>query len=77
MLGYGDIMFMTPGEGRNFVVFGGVKDSVKLKTTFFDLLKKIKERSRLVELLRELEKECGFGRLPEERYAALRQKYGS
>jgi uncharacterized membrane protein YdbT with pleckstrin-like domain len=76
LLGYGDVMFMTPGEGgRGFVVFRGVKDPVKLKTTFFDLLRKIKERSRLAELLRELEKECNFGRLPEERCITLRQKY--
>jgi uncharacterized membrane protein YdbT with pleckstrin-like domain len=76
LLNYGDVMFMTPGEGgRGFVIFKGVKDPVKLKTTFFDLLRKIKEKSRLVELLRELEKECDFGRLPEERCAALRQKY--
>jgi uncharacterized membrane protein YdbT with pleckstrin-like domain len=76
LLGYGNVMFMTPGEGgRGFVVFRGVKDPVKLKTTFFDLLRKIKERSRLAELLRELEKECDFGRLPEERCITLRQKY--
>jgi len=76
LLGYGDVMFMTPGEGgRGVVVFRGVKDPAKLKTAFFDLLKKIKERSRLAELLRELEKECDFGRLPEERCASLRQKY--
>jgi len=76
LLGYGDIMFMTPGEGgRGFVIFKGVRDPVKLKTTFFDLLRKIKERSRLVELLRELEKECDFGRLPEEKCTDLRQKY--
>jgi len=76
LLGYGDVMFMTPGEGgRGVVVFRGVKDPVKLKTAFFDLLKKIKERSRLTELLRELEKECDFGRLPEERCVSLRQKY--
>jgi uncharacterized membrane protein YdbT with pleckstrin-like domain len=77
LLGYGDIMFMTPGEGgRGFIIFRGVKDPVKLKTTFFDLLRKIKERSRLAELLRELEKECDFGRLPEDKCSALRQKYG-
>jgi uncharacterized membrane protein YdbT with pleckstrin-like domain len=76
LLGYGDIMFMTPGEGgRGFIVFRGVKDPVKLKTTFFDLLRKIKEKNRLAELLRELEKECDFGRLPEERCITLRQKY--
>lgn len=76
LLGYGDIMFMTPGEGgRGFIIFRGVKDPVKLKATFFDLLRKIKERSHIMELLRELEKECDFGRLPEERCAALRQKY--
>ena len=75
LLGYGDVMFMTPGEGRGFIVFRGVKDPVKLKTTFFDLLRRIKEKNRLAELLRELEKECDFGRLSEERCAALRQKY--
>jgi len=76
LLGYGDIMFMTPGEGgRGFVVFRGVKDPVKLKMSFFDLLRKIKEKNRLAELLRELEKECDFGRLPEERCITLRQKY--
>jgi len=76
LLGYGNVMFMTPGEGgRGFIIFRGVKDPVKLKTTFFDLLRKIKEKNRLVELLRELEKECDFGRLPEERCAVLRQKY--
>jgi hypothetical protein len=69
-------MFMTPGEGgRGFVVFRGVKDPVKLKTEFFELLRKIKERGRLVELLRELKKECDFGRLPEDRCDDLRQKY--
>jgi uncharacterized membrane protein YdbT with pleckstrin-like domain len=76
LLGYGDIMFMTPGEGgRGFVVFRGVKDPVKLKMSFFDLLRKIKEKNRLVELLQELKKECDFGRLSEEKCAALRQKY--
>lgn len=76
LLGYGDVMFMTPGEGgRGAVVFRDVKDPAKLKTTFFDLLNKIKERTRLTELLRELEKECDFGRLPEERCVSLRQKY--
>jgi uncharacterized membrane protein YdbT with pleckstrin-like domain len=76
LLNYGDVMFMTPGEGgRGFIVFRGVKDPVKLKTTFFDLLRKIKEKNRLAELLRELEKECNFGRLSEDRCAALRQKY--
>ena len=76
LLGYGNVMFMTPGEGgRGFIIFRGVKDPVKLKTTFFDLLRRIKEKNRLVELLRELEKECDFGRLPEERCAVLRQKY--
>jgi uncharacterized membrane protein YdbT with pleckstrin-like domain len=76
LLGYGDVMFMTPGEGgRGYVMFKGVKDPVKLKKTFFDLLRKIKERNRLKELLRDLEKECDFGRLPEDRCAALRQKY--
>jgi len=43
--------------------------------SFFDLLRKIKEKNRLVELLRELEKECDFGRLSEEKCATLRQKY--
>jgi hypothetical protein len=43
--------------------------------SFFDLLRKIKEKNRLVELLQELEKECDFGRLSEEKCAALRQKY--
>jgi uncharacterized membrane protein YdbT with pleckstrin-like domain len=76
LLGYGDIMFMTPGEGgRGFIIFRGVEDPVKLKTEFFDLLRKIKEKNRLAELLRELEKECDFGRLSEDRCAALRQKY--
>jgi uncharacterized membrane protein YdbT with pleckstrin-like domain len=76
LLGYGDVMFMTPGEGgRGFIIFKGVKDPVRLKTTFFDLLRKIKEKNRLAELLRELEKECYFGRLPEERCITLRQKY--
>jgi uncharacterized membrane protein YdbT with pleckstrin-like domain len=76
LLNYGDVMFMTPGEGgRGFVVFRGVKDPVKLKTEFFELLRKIKERGRLVELLQELEKECDFGRLSEEKCDDLRQKY--
>ena len=76
LLNYGDVMFMTPGEGgRGFVVFRGVKDPVKLKMSFFDLLRKIKEKNRLAELLRELEKECDFGRLPEERCITLGQKY--
>jgi len=76
LLGYGNVMFMTPGEGgRGFVVFRGVKDPVKLKTEFFELLRKIKEKNRLVELLRELKKECDFGRLPEDRCDDLRQKY--
>ena len=76
LLGYGNVMFMTPGEGgRGFVVFRGVEDPVKLKMSFFDLLRKIKEKNRLTELLRELEKECDFGRLPEEGCITLRQKY--
>ena len=76
LLSYGDIMFMTPGEGgHGFVTFKGVKSPEKLKTTFFDLIKKIKEKTRLEELLKELEKECDFGRLPEDRCNALRQKY--
>jgi uncharacterized membrane protein YdbT with pleckstrin-like domain len=76
LLSYGDIMFMTPGEGgHGFVTFKGVKSPEKLKTTFFDLIKRIKEKTRLEELLKELEKECDFGRLPEDRCNALRQKY--
>jgi uncharacterized membrane protein YdbT with pleckstrin-like domain len=75
-LSYGDIMFMTPGEGgHGFVTFKGVESPEKLKTTFFDLIKRIKEKARLEELLKELEKECDFGRLPEDRCNALRQKY--
>jgi len=38
-------------------------------------VKKIKERIRLEELIRELERECDFGRIPEDRCAALRQRY--
>ncbi len=76
MLGYGDIMFMTPGEGgRGFITFRGVKDPVRLKSAFFEQIRRVKERMRLEELLRELERECDFGRLPEDRCAALRQKY--
>ena len=76
LLNYGDIMFMTPGEGgHGFVMFKGVENPVTLKSTFFELIRRIKERIRLEELLRELERECDFGRLPEERCAALRQKY--
>ena|GEM_PF-4734164 len=76
LLNYGDVMFMTPGEGgHGFVVFRGVENPVALKSTFFSLVKKIKERIRLEELLRELERECDFGRIPEDRCVALRQKY--
>ena len=76
LLNYGDIMFMTPGEGgHGFIVFKGVENPAALKTSFFELIRKVKERMRLEELLRELEKECDFGRLPEDRCAALRQKY--
>ncbi len=76
LLSYGDIMFMTPGEGgHGFIVFRGVEGPVALKSTFFELIKRVKERMRLEELLRELERECDFGRLPEDRCAALRQKY--
>jgi len=76
LLRYGDIMFMTPGEGgHGFIVFKGVENPAALKTSFFELIKRVKERMRLEELLRELEKECDFGRLPEDRCAALRQKY--
>jgi uncharacterized membrane protein YdbT with pleckstrin-like domain len=76
LLSYGDVMFMTPGEGgHGYVVFRGVESPVELKSKFFGLVKKIKERVRLEELLRELERECDFGRLPEDRCAALRQKY--
>ena len=76
LLSYGDIMFMTPGEGgHGFIVFKGVENPVTLKTSFFELIRRIKERARLEELLRELERECDFGRLPEDRCAALRQKY--
>jgi uncharacterized membrane protein YdbT with pleckstrin-like domain len=76
LLSYGDIMFMTPGEGgHGFVTFKGVESPEKLKTTFFDLIKKIKERARLEELLKELEKECDFGRLPEDKCNTLKQKY--
>ncbi|MFZ8837874.1 MAG: PH domain-containing protein [Pyrobaculum sp.] len=76
MLGYGDIMFMTPGEGgHGFIIFKGVENPAALKSTFFELIRRIKERIRLEELLRELGRECDFGRLPEDRCAALRQKY--
>jgi uncharacterized membrane protein YdbT with pleckstrin-like domain len=76
LLSYGDIMFMTPGEGgHGYIVFKGVESPVMLKTTFFELIRRVKERRRLEELLRELDRECDFGRLPEERCAALRQKY--
>ena len=76
LLNYGDVMFMTPGEGgHGFVTFKAVENPEKLRTMFFDLIKKIKERARIEELLKELEKECDFGRLPEERCNALRQKY--
>jgi hypothetical protein len=56
-------------------VFKGVENPAALKSAFFELIRKIKERMRLEELLRELEKECDFGRLPEDKCAALRQKY--
>jgi uncharacterized membrane protein YdbT with pleckstrin-like domain len=76
LLSYGDVMFMTPGEGgHGFIVFKGVENPVALKSSFFELIKRVKERMRLEELLRELERECDFGRLPEDRCAALRQKY--
>jgi uncharacterized membrane protein YdbT with pleckstrin-like domain len=76
LLNYGDAMFMTPGEGgHGYVVFRGVENPVALKSVFFSLVKKIKERMRLEELLRELERECDFGRIPEDRCVALRQKY--
>jgi uncharacterized membrane protein YdbT with pleckstrin-like domain len=76
VLGYGDIMFMTPGEGgRGFVVFKGMEGPVALKSTFFELIRRVRERMRLEELLRELERECDFGRIPEDRCTALRQKY--
>jgi hypothetical protein len=76
LLNYGEVMFMTPGEGgRGFIVFRGVVNPVTLKSTFFELIRRIKERVRLEELLRELERECDFGRLPEDRCNALRQKY--
>jgi uncharacterized membrane protein YdbT with pleckstrin-like domain len=76
LLNYGDIMFMTPGEGgHGYVMFRGVENPVALKSKFFNMVKKIKERKRLEELLRELEKECDFGRIPEDKCAVLRQKY--
>ncbi len=76
LLNYGDAMFMTPGEGGyGYVVFRGVESPVALKSAFFSMVRKIKERRRLEELLRELERECDFGRIPEDRCAALRQKY--
>jgi uncharacterized membrane protein YdbT with pleckstrin-like domain len=76
LLNYGDVMFMTPGEGgHGYIVFRGVEDPVALKSTLFGLVKKVKERARLEGLLRELDKECDFGRIPEDRCIALRQKY--
>ena len=76
LLRYGDIMFMTPGEGgHGYIMFRGVENPAALQTSFFELIKRVKERMRLEELLRELEKECDFGRLPEDRCTALRQKY--
>ncbi|MFZ8838776.1 MAG: PH domain-containing protein [Pyrobaculum sp.] len=76
LLNYGDAVFMTPGEGGyGYVVFRGVENPVALKSAFFSLVKKIKERIRLEELIRELERECDFGRIPEDRCAALRQRY--
>ena len=73
LLSCGSIMFMTPGEG-GCVVFRGVENPVALKSMFFSLVKKIK-RMRLEELLRELERECGIGRIPEDGCAALRRRY--
>jgi uncharacterized membrane protein YdbT with pleckstrin-like domain len=76
LLNYGDVMFMTPGEGGyGYVMFRGIESPVTLKSKFFSMVKKIKERRRLEELLRELERECDFGRIPEDRCTALRQKY--
>jgi len=75
LLNYGDVIISTPGQYAGSVIMKGVSDPMHIRTMVEDILRKSRERARIEEKLRELEKEYEFGRISEEKYQELRKKY--
>jgi len=75
LLNYGDIIISTPGFYAGFVVMRGVSDPMHIRIMVEDILWRARERARVEEKIRELEKEYEFGRISKEKYLELRKKY--
>jgi len=73
LLNYGDVIISTPGQYAGSVVMRGVSDPMHIRTIVENILWKNKERAKIEEKLRELEKEYEFGRISEEKYLQLKK----
>jgi len=75
ILNYGNLVISTPGQYAGSVVMIGVSDPMHIRSIMEDVLRRNKERARIEEKIKELEKEHEFGRISEEKYLELRKKY--
>jgi len=75
ILNYGNVVLSTPGQYAGSVVMIGVSDPMNIRTKVEDILRRSKEREKIEEKIREVEKEHEFGRISEEKYQELKKKY--
>ena len=75
LLNYGDLIISTPGQYAGSVVIVGVSDPMHFRTIVEDILRRFRERQKIMEELNALEREYRFGRIPREKYEELKKLY--
>ena len=75
LLNYGDLIISTPGHYAGSVFIRGVSDPMHFRTIVEDILRKFRERQKIMEELNVLEREYRFGRIPREKYEELKKLY--
>lgn len=75
ILNYGNVVISTPGQYAGSVAMIGVSDPMNIRTKVEDMLRRNKEREKVEEKIRELEREHEFGRVSKDKYQELKKKY--
>ena len=75
LFNYGDVIISTPGQYAGSVIMIGVSDPMHIRTFIEEVLRKFKERQRILEDIKMLEREYELGRITKEKYEELKRRY--
>ena len=75
LLGYGHVIFSTPGYATGASKMVNVSNPTQVKVTLDSTIKDFKTKQEVSDKLKRLEEEYSFGRVDAAKYQELKTKY--